>query len=405
MCSRIGLIGHDLTGAADRLAAFVEVPGDTAVFIRPPETSCQAKNVAILNETQMVSPAQSYAGVRDVARRLAGRQLFLELGSTLRGNIGAEIRAVIDETGTKAVVCSALPREGRTVVDGIGRLNSVPLHLTEYGRDASVPCRESSIPTILRNVGLDVSCASLDVVRAGVDALYRTLRLATSAAVVVDAETEDDLYTIARAIASLGTGWCVCAASGLSAHLAVALGRNGPMRQCEKPLRGASGVLAVIGSMRIASSAQVARLDASNDATIITTEPLALCSGGPEVARWEEEACTGLGRGRSVVLTTSLSAVVPHLSHQVAPCMGALAARIVRRSGVSNLVLSGGFTALNTCEALEIASVNVLGEVEPGVVCSRGADREGVEHTIVSKSGGFGDAGTLARVLGGWQSR
>ncbi len=399
MGTPIGMIAHDFTGALDSLAAFVEAPGDTVVFLVPGETAGNARNIAIVTRTQTASPAKAYARVRDAARKLAGRQIFKRVGSTLRGNIGPEIRAVIDETGTTALVCSALPREGRTVVDGIGRLNSVPLHLTEYGRDPSAPCRESFIPAILRDAEIDVSCVPLHIVRRGVNALHKTLLAAASEAVVVDAETDEDMRTIARVLAALGTGWCACASSGLSPHLAEALGRRAETTPCVEPQFANSGVLAVIGSTNTVSATQVARLGGLEKVTVIRIEAPALCTESPEATQWENEALRILARGKSAVLTTSLSPVVPYLIDEVAPHLGALAARVIRRGSVSTFVLSGGQTALNTCTELGILSVEVQAEIEPGVVCSHGTDGEGIDRTIVSKAGGFGDSEVLTRLL------
>jgi uncharacterized protein YgbK (DUF1537 family) len=394
------MIARDLTGALDSLAAFVETPGDTVVLLAPEASPGDAGNIAVVAETELAGAEEAHVRVRDAARRLKGYHLFKRVGSTLRGNIGREIRAVIDETGTRAVVCSALPREGRTVVGGVGLLNSVPLHLTEYGRDPTSPCLESSLPTLLQQDGLHAVAVPLDTVREGVEALCRALVETTAEAAVVDAETDDDMRIIARALGALGTDWCACASSGLSPHLAEALGRSGEARRCKHLVRSDGGVLVVLGTTNSVSAAQVARLGRSRDVWIVPIEAHGLCAGDADVERWEEESVAALVRGRIAVMTTSYSPVVPHLFDQVAAHLGMLAARVARRSGASAVVLSGGQTSLSVCKALGVASVQVLGEIEPGVVCSSGADGHGIERSFVSKAGGFGDAGTLARVLG-----
>jgi D-threonate/D-erythronate kinase len=395
----LGMIAHDFTGAMDSLAAFVETPGDTVVLLAPGDASSTALNLAVVAETQTASPDAAYAGVREAARRLAGRRLFKRVSSTLRGNIGPEIRAVLDETGGKALVCPALPREGRTVVGGVGRLDSVPLHLTEYGRDPVTPCRQSSLPAILRDHGVDGALVSLSDVRRGVNTLRDTLVAVTRQAVVVDAETDDDLRTIAHALASLGPGWCACASSGLSPHLADALGRSRVRAPRAPSARTHAPMLAVIGSTSSVSAAQVAFVQGHGDVAVVTLRADQLYGGGAAVAGAEMAALSALARGRHAVLTTSLSPVVPELRALVAPLLAGLAGRVITQSGLSALMLSGGMTALETCRALGIESVQVTSEVEPGVVSSHGVDCTGTNRTIVSKAGGFGDAGALARVL------
>ena len=82
MNTSIGMIAHDFTGALDSLVDFVETPGDTVVLLEPGEFPTDAMNVAVVAQTQTLSPAAAYAGIRDAARRLEGRQLFKRVSSS-----------------------------------------------------------------------------------------------------------------------------------------------------------------------------------------------------------------------------------------------------------------------------------------------------------------------------------
>jgi uncharacterized protein YgbK (DUF1537 family) len=65
------------------------------------------------------------------------------------------------------------------------------------------------------------------------------------------------------------------------------------------------------------------------------------------------------------------------------------------------LVIAGGETLRRLCASLGVVGLEVDGEVVPGVPTSilRGGAWNG--QRVVSKSGAFGDAGFLARLLAG----
>ena len=65
-------------------------------------------------------------------------------------------------------------------------------------------------------------------------------------------------------------------------------------------------------------------------------------------------------------------------------------------AGADSLILTGGATAEAVLDALEVTVLDLVGEVLPGLPLSLGAG-----WRIVTKSGGFGTAGTLADLVEG----
>lgn len=398
MKTRIGMIASDLTGALDTSTSFVEASGDTIVLLHP-SAEGDASTTVIITNTHTVSPAAAYTTVRGAAQRLRGRWLFKKIDSTLRGNIGPEIRATLDETRARAIVCPALPREGRTVERGVGLYKSIPVHLTEYGRHPTAPCRESSLLTILRHSSIDVGHIPLKTVREGVGHLCAALSESHAEAVVIDALTDEDLAVIAGAAAARRENWFACGSSGLAPHLARALGVLNSPQHGENPLARHNVVLTVIGSRNPATVRQVQELNGQAGTAVVTVEARLLCEDTSDALPREAVAVKGLRSGLRVTLTTSLSEMVPQLRHEVAPKLGAVAARVADTGGASALVVSGGHTGWYTCNALGIERLEVVGEVEPGVVCSRDPATPGTRVTIISKAGGFGDSHLLVRLL------
>lgn len=74
-------------------------------------------------------------------------------------------------------------------------------------------------------------------------------------------------------------------------------------------------------------------------------------------------------------------------------------AEILRGQRPGTLFVSGGATLRDLCDALSVNYLQVDGELEPGVPTSimRGGEWDG--QRLVSKSGAFGEAGFLARLL------
>jgi uncharacterized protein YgbK (DUF1537 family) len=169
--------------------------------------------------------------------------------------------------------------------------------------------------------------------------------------VVADADSAADLDALVAA-APRGTLWV--GSAGLAHALARAHG--GAPSAAELP-RVAGEILVVVGSRAERARRQLARLEGSG-ATVASVETGA---GAEDVA------------------------VVGRLARNLAP----------RAAAAGALVATGGDTARALLDALGVERLDVLGELEPGVVASRVPDGP----IVVTKAGSFGDDGTLARVV------
>ena len=77
---------------------------------------------------------------------------------------------------------------------------------------------------------------------------------------------------------------------------------------------------------------------------------------------------------------------------QVAAALAQTVAAAAR--GAASLVLTGGATAEAVLDVLDVSVLDLLGEVQPGLPLSGGGG-----WRIVTKSGGFGDADALVRLM------
>ena len=79
--------------------------------------------------------------------------------------------------------------------------------------------------------------------------------------------------------------------------------------------------------------------------------------------------------------------------------LGMVATSLATSHVLSGLVLTGGLVAFSVCRALGIGSSVIEAELAPGIPCGRvrGGEMDGVR--LVTKAGGFGDAGALVRAI------
>src|SRR5689334_16118636 len=115
------VIADDLSGAAECAAALAQASVSPApLVVRGPlpvggnwvvDSDSRAQDAP-------VAAARVAAIVRDASsHRAAGDLLFKKIDSTLRGHVAAELRAVLEvpEAVQAAIVCPALPTQGRTL--------------------------------------------------------------------------------------------------------------------------------------------------------------------------------------------------------------------------------------------------------------------------------------------------
>jgi len=145
----LGIIADDLTGAMDSSGYFAS-RGLSTVVILDPNFSSSADVVVINTNSRADDSSIASEKVRQAARNLAGRLVYKKIDSTLRGNLGAELEAVIKELACeKAIVAPAFPAVDRTTVDGILLVGGVKVTETQFAHDPISPVGESHIPTLL----------------------------------------------------------------------------------------------------------------------------------------------------------------------------------------------------------------------------------------------------------------
>ena len=186
-----------------------------------------------------------------------------KIDSTLRGNTGPELRALLEALpGAFAIVCPALPSQGRTCRDGVSSVHGTPVNLLDFGRDVVSPVRDARIGAQLESPH---ALLPLHAVRAGARALDDEIELARARGVLIavaDAETDEDLRSLA-ALQQVRDDVLWVGSAGLLEMLAAEMLVDEPLANKEpvpfrhpEPVEGCATIL--VGSMNAMTQRQIA---------------------------------------------------------------------------------------------------------------------------------------------------
>lgn len=209
------IVADDLTGACDTGALFA---GGGAVTVDVWPCRPRAGGVCVVDTESRGLDAQD-AAARVGAVAGAGAH-FKKIDSTLRGRIGAEIDALMAATrATTALVCPALPTQGRQVVERVLTVDGVPVAETAHAQDPQFPkpASSSSVVDLLRpQLDRPLGWVPLAQVREPTGALAARLGRLAGTVLVADAETDEDLDRLAAAAVALSPPPLLVGSAGLA---------------------------------------------------------------------------------------------------------------------------------------------------------------------------------------------
>jgi D-threonate/D-erythronate kinase len=392
---RFVIIADDLSGSADCGIAFSKSGLSTIVVLGARAGAVNADVLSVDGDTRRLDPERAADKTERLMREFAvslDQIVFKKLDSTLRGNIGSELAAVLKirrNTVHRAVVilAPAFPAHGRTTVGGRQFLHGKRLEQSEIsqreGTDGS-----SFIPEILCNSGLRSAVLSLELVRSGNGSLRNAMmKLAKDVEVLVcDAETDDDLRSIAVASATLGKGTVWAGSAGLAYHLPQAIGLVGTRHPIFNEAIASGPTLFVIGSPSNASREQ-ARVLAASAAIIPITIPTDDLITGSAKEKHKQQLAAALSAGRDVVVSLSARKIGASDSQRI--CAALAEAVAPHADSVGALVATGGETAHAILQSWNVSTLRLVQEVETGVpFCIIEDWRRRLP--VITKAGGFG---------------
>ena len=378
---RILVIADDLTGA-------LEVGGKFAATgvrsqVRTP-SSLWAEDLRVAAGAFVVDTETRHARVTEAARRVSDlaraaceagfSHVYKKTDSTLRGNIGAELAALIEAWGGAPLFyVPAYPQMGRTVKGGTLYVNGVTVSATHVSSDPFNPVTESHIPTILcsqcRQPIRSVPVTDIGPAAPGVITLC-------------DGETDDDVEVAARVYTSSSDFRLSAGPAGFAASLARLL----DLPRAHPPaLPRIKTALVVNGSLHPVSHQQV---EQAKQVGFKSIESDSLPSDLDDRSWIVLEKAGGSGEA----------------TLDFAQGLAKSAIRLLGQFAFDALIIFGGDTAYAIVDALGNPPLHVVSEVMEGVpVCriepERLSSHAGHRHQdlyLVTKAGSFGPPDVLS---------
>ena len=421
MPARLGVIADDLTGANDTGVQFAQHGARTLVPMDWHDLAGfgRAADVLVLNTNSRGLPADVAARRARVAaealRKAGVESIYKKIDSTCRGNVGAELDAILDVYAVPlTVLAPSFPPAGRAVRNGVLTVKGTPVHRTAIGRDPVTPVRESHLPTLLGGqLRRPIYPLCLPVLRGPASHVAKSLkawREGPSGVVLADAVTPRDLVRLAALLIREGLIQVVAGSAGLATALSAVL--PWPHRKREALPAAQGPVLLVLGSPNPVSLEQVAWLEGRGHATAVRTTIREVVAGGDrfrrELDRVAGKVQAEILAGRDTVLTLkqppassakTRRPLRPSASGALSEFLGRATRLVARGGSLGALVLCGGDIAIAACRALRAGGIELLGEVEAGVPWGRLVGGELPGLPTVTKAGGFGEPATFRRAI------
>jgi len=397
------IIADDLSGAADCAIGFASAGRSTVVTLAPgAATSGTAHTAQILaadTDTRRLTPQEAAQRSAEAwqALQAPGRRLYKKIDSTLRGNWAAEVAALQSLAGL-AIVAPAFPATGRTLRAGRVLVHGAPLETTETWQLEGFD-KPADVRAMLEAAGLRTAQIDVAAVRGAPDALHeRIVALSRDGiqALIVDAETTEDLLALARVTAAATEPLFWVGSGGLARELATlhtlfeaVPGRVESAVESAGDPQQQGAILILVGSLSAVSQRQCAMLRERAGVQEMIVPPALLRAGQRDRnwAIWQARIGAQLEASADLLLRIGRDdAFDPAQGAQLSAALAALVAP--HFAHVAGLIATGGETARAMLSEAGIDSLELLAEIEAGVAVARPCRSH--RPAVVTKAGAFG---------------
>ena len=426
--TKLAIIADDLSSATDCGAQVVRSGLSVVVPLGGyslPASARSAQVVSVDTDSRSLPANEAYAKVRAASQQLVSEgwtNFYKSVDSTLRGNLGAEIEAVLDIVKPDcAVIAPAFPKYGRTTVEGVQYLHGRPLHETEFGTDPTAPVKDADIARRLaegsrRKAGrlmLDqVRAESMQIISAVRGLLADEIEL-----VVVDVAEQEDLKRICSGLAQSDLRVVWVGSTGLAEFVPLAFGVESATNTFDRaPAIDSRPALALVGSASETTREQLRQAQANHGLKVISLDPARMIQNGDvatdELDRASSNLHAAIGSGHDAALVVrasreeiaatqqlgaTLNLSVPQVAQRIVEALAQAGSRLIRAGHLSGVVATGGDTANALCTMLGAQALEILGEVEAGIPIMRVVGEQSLP--LVTKAGGFGSPAAMGDAL------
>lgn len=406
------IIADDFTGALDTGVQFAAHGVSTRVVVNPEVdfTQYEATVLVVDTETRHLSASEAYrvvAGLTKRAQAAGIHYLYKKTDSALRGNIGAELAALLEASGCQYLpFLPAFPQMGRTTCGGIHYVDGVPVTESPFGADPFEPVTHAVITNLIAEQ-CNLPARSFPALKKG-DPVP-----ADDGILIFDAVHVDDLYHTGQRLLEQSGLHIMAGCAGFGAVLPELLGiateQSRPLPTLDPRL------LVVCGSVNPITLAQLDQAEQTGFIRLRLTpyqklEPgyWSRGEGQSELERIEEMLSThphciietnDYGDNQQTAdYAVKLGIDRETLRVRIAGSLGHLVGEIFTSPSLGTLLLTGGDTLLQCMNCIGVSELEPLCELEHGVVLASFTYNNCSRH-IITKSGGFGQESLLTDLV------
>lgn len=395
------IIADDFTGALDTGVQMAGTGTRTKVTTACTIDSAHLRETEVLvidAETRHLPAKEAAAIVRAIVARAVELKIpyiYKKTDSALRGNIGAELEAMLEASGERRLAfLPAFPQIGRCTVGGVHYINNTPVAESVFGIDPFEPVRHSRVTELIA----EQSATSAYNVPAG-----QTWSDAAGIH-VFDASTQTHLEQTGELLQKAGALHISAGCAGFAAVLTELLALEKHPCVCPEL---APKLLVVCGSVNPITCEQVAVAERQGFAHWRLTPEQKLtedywrCEAGRKVLEGlrlmlDEHPFMIIDsndEGGNIITARYAEArglTIDDIRVGISRALGQIVGELFTCPDLGTLLITGGDTLLQCMNQMGVTEMEPVCEVFSGVVLSR-FSYGGCSRYVVSKSGGFGE--------------
>jgi len=412
---KLAIIADDLTGANDSGVQLAKQGLNTSVLLKKTDENLKEEVVVFDTDSRDINTEHAEERVEEISKYLIEQGyefIFKKIDSTMRGNIGSELRGLSKVNRSDFVfIAPGYPNNGRQVIDGYHYVHDTLLHETEIADDPLMPVKESYLPQLLKQqlneeIGL-INDRDIKDGKQHIQTLLENFKEKNIQYIVVDSKDGKDLKNILLQTNDMDYNITYAGSAGLANYLPEILNetyqeKHLNIQSKEKP------VLAVVGSVNINSRNQLDYLLENKELNVIQVQSEILVSEKSmqekELKRIYDYITKHYNNGKNSVIYTSggkedirraqevgkqNNLTSNQVSYKIVDSLGEVIATLIKDDLFQGLIATGGDTIRSIAENVGVSGFYLHDELQTGVPIV--SFKEYPEFFCVTKAGGFGD--------------
>lgn len=420
--SKIIVIADDLTGANATNALLVSDGFKSATFLNLDKYISKENEalsvVSISTDSRAIEGKEAYNKVKDIVEFFKDEDVSLfskRIDSTLRGNIGSEISAVLDNLSddTYAIVVPSFPSSKRVCIGGYLMVDQVPLEKTDVAKDPKTPISTSCVRSLLeKQTSKKIGFVELNNVLKGIDYIEKAILREInndSKIIVVDATTDEDICKIAKAVKNSGKKVISVDPGPFTSALSKEFMEKSHIEAGQK-------VMLTVGSVTDLTRKQLQKLEVKHSPLLVEVNAKQLIYNdtrqseidktvdiiSKDISNYQVVGVTTTSNESEIldldIIADDLKISKEDVSQRITRGLAKITSEVLKNTDslIGGLYTSGGDVTVAVCDILGAAGIEIKDEVSPLTVYGRLMKGDYDNTPIITKGGLIGDEKTIS---------